>query len=65
MEWWPTALILLGGLVVLGAVLAMRIRRDRSSGTEGPDAWDADEVRDATRRRDDPEIRQWGAGGPG
>ena len=65
MEWWPTALILLGGLVVLGAVLARRIRRDRASGTEGPDAWEADEVRDAQRRRDDPEIRQWGAGGPG
>ena len=64
MEWWPTALILLGGLVVLGAVLAMRIRRDRASGTEGPDAWDADEVRDAQRRRDEPDVREWDRGGP-
>jgi hypothetical protein len=64
MEWWPTALILLGGLVVLGTVLAMRIRRDRSAGTEEPDAWDADEVRDATRRRDEPDVREWDRGGP-
>jgi hypothetical protein len=65
MEWWATALILIGGLVVLGGVLAMRIRRDRSSGTEGPDVWEDDGAREAQRRRDDPEIRQWGAGGPG
>jgi len=65
MEWWWSAVILLGGLVVLGAVLAMRIRRDRSSGTEGPDAFDDPGTRQAERGRDDPEIRQWGAGGPG
>jgi hypothetical protein len=65
MDWLPTALILFGGLVVLGVVLAMRIRRDRAAGTEGPDATETDEMRDAQRRRDDPEIRQWGAGGPG
>ena len=65
MDWLSTALILLGGLVVLGAVLAMRIRRDRGAGTEGSDAWETDDVREAQRRRDDPDIRQWGAGGPG
>ena len=65
MEWWWSAVILLGGLVVLGAVLAMRIRRDRSSGTEGPDAFDDPGTRQAERGRDEPEIRQWGAGGPG
>jgi hypothetical protein len=65
MEWWWTALILLGGLVVLGAVLAMRIRRDRFSGTEGPDVFDDPGTHAAERGRDDPEIRQWGAGGPG
>jgi hypothetical protein len=65
MEWWVSAVILVGGLVVLGVVLAMRIRRDRGAGTEGPDATETDEMRDAQRRRDDPEIRQWGAGGPG
>lgn len=62
MEWWPTALILVGGLIVLGVVLGMRIRRDRSGGTEGPDAWDAGDVREAQRRRDDPDIRDWGHG---
>ncbi|WP_159607121.1 hypothetical protein [Agromyces humi] len=62
MEWWPTALLLLGGLVVLGVVLAMRIRRDRSTGTEGPDVWEPDEVRDAQRRRDEPDVREWDRG---
>lgn len=64
MEWWSAALILMGGLVVLGVVLGMRIRRDRSTGTEGPDAWDDDGVRDARRRRDDPDVREWDRGGP-
>jgi hypothetical protein len=64
MDWLPTALILLGGLVVLGVVLAMRIRRDRRAGTEGPDAVDSDEVREAQRRRDDPDLREWDHGGP-
>jgi hypothetical protein len=64
MEWWPTALILVGGLVVLGVVLGMRIRRDRSAGTEGPDVFEADDVRDARRRRDDPDVREWDRGGP-
>jgi len=59
MEWWWSAVILVGGLVVLGAVLAMRIRRDRSSGTEGPDAFDDFE---AQRRRDDPDLREWDRG---
>ena len=63
MEWLPTALILLGGLVVLGVVLAMRIRRDRAAGTEGPDVFDADDVREAQRRRDDPDVREWDRGG--
>ena len=61
MEWWWSAVILLGGLVVLGAVLAMRIRRDRSSGTEGPDLFDDVESK---RRRDDPDVREWDRGGP-
>lgn len=61
MEWlWLAGLLV--GLVVLGAVLAMRIRRDRSAGTEGPDVWDDAE---AQRRRDDPEVREWDhRGGP-
>ena len=63
MDWFPTALILLGGLVFLGAVLAMRTRRDRGAGTEGR-AWETDDVREAQRRRDDPEVREWDAGGP-
>ena len=62
MDWLPTALILLGGLVVLGVVLAMRIRRDRGAGTEGPDVLDADEVREAQRRRDEPDVREWDRG---
>ena len=65
MEWWWTVLILAGGLIVFGVVLARRIRRDRSAGTEGPDAFDDPGTRAAERGRDDPEIRQWGAGGPG
>ena len=64
MEWWANALILVGALVVLGAVLAMRIRRDRAAGTEGPDAFEADDVREAQRRRDDPDVREWDRGGP-
>jgi hypothetical protein len=64
MDWLPTALILVGGLVVLGAVLAMRIRRDRGAGTEGPDVVDPDDVREAQRRRDDPDVREWDRGGP-
>ena len=63
MEWWWIALLLIGALVVLGLMLAMRIRRDRSTGTEGPDAFESDEVREAQRRRDDPDIREWD--GPG
>ncbi len=59
MEWWGIALMLVAALVVLGVVLAMRNRRNRSAGTEGPDAWESDEVREAQRRRDDPEIREW------
>ena len=65
MDWWWTVLILGGGLIVFGVVLARRIRRDRSSGTEGPDAFDDPGTRAAERGRDEPEIRQWGAGGPG
>lgn len=64
MDWWWTALILVGGLVVLGVVLAMRIRRDRSSGTEGPDLFEDSDVRDAQRRRDEPDVREWDRGGP-
>jgi hypothetical protein len=64
MEWWGIALMLVAALVVLGVVLAMRIRRDRSAGTEGPDAWEPDDVREAQRRRDDPGIREWDRGGP-
>ena len=64
MEWWANALILVGALVVLGVVLAMRIRRDRAAGTEGPDAFEADDVRDAKRGRDDPDVREWDRGGP-
>ena len=60
MDWLWGAGLLVVGLVVLGVVLAMRIRRDRSAGTEGPDLWDDEE---AKRRRDDPQIRDWG--GPG
>ena len=60
MDWWWTVLILGGGLIVFGVVLARRIRRDRSSGTEGPDAFD--DV-DAQRRRDDPDVREWDRGG--
>lgn len=60
MEWLGIALLLGAALVVLGAVLAMRVRRDRSSGTEGPDLRDDAE---AQRRRDDPEIREWDRGG--
>jgi hypothetical protein len=63
MEWWVSAVILVGGLVVLGVVLAGRIRRDRGAGTEGPDVVDPDEVRDAQRRRDDPDLREWDRGG--
>ena len=65
MDWWWTALILVGGLIVLGVVLGMRIRRDRSAGTEGPDVFEDPGTRQAERGRDDPEIRVWGAGGPG
>lgn len=64
MDWWWTALLLLGGLIVLGVVLAMRIRRDRSSGTEGPDVFEDPDVRDAQRRRDEPDVREWDRGGP-
>lgn len=60
MEWLGIALLLGAALVVFGAVLAMRVRRDRSSGTEGPDLWDDTE---AQRRRDDPEVREWDRGG--
>lgn len=63
MEGWWTVILLVAALVVLGAVLAMRIRRDRSAGTEGPDAWESDDVREAERRRDDPDVREWD--GPG
>ncbi|MCP2368132.1 hypothetical protein BCL57_002305 [Agromyces flavus] len=60
MDWLWIAGLLIVGLVVLGVLLAMRIRRDRSAGTEGPDLWDDAE---AQRRRDDPGIREWDRGG--
>jgi hypothetical protein len=56
MDWLWVAGLLVVGLAVFGAVLAMRSRRDRSAGTEGPDLWDDAE---AQRRRDDPEVREW------
>lgn len=59
MEWWVIGIVFVGGLIVLGAALAMRTRRDRGAGTEGPDLWEDDASRDARRRRDDPEIREW------
>jgi hypothetical protein len=63
MEWWGPVVILVGGLGVLGVVLAMRIRRDRGAGTEGPDATETDETRAAQRGRDDPDVREWDRGG--
>ncbi|WP_395243816.1 hypothetical protein ACGGZK_17075 [Agromyces sp. MMS24-K17] len=59
MDWWWSVLILGGGLIVFGVVLARRIRRDRASGTEGPDLFDDVE---APRRRDDPDVREWDRG---
>jgi len=59
-EWWGIAVLLLAALAVLGVVLALRIRRDRSAGTEGPDLWDDEQ---AKRGRDDPEVREWDRGG--
>ena len=60
MEWlWIVGLFVVG-LVVFGVVLAMRMGRDRATGTEGPDLGDD---ADAQRRRDDPEIREWDRGG--
>ncbi|GAA2043433.1 hypothetical protein GCM10009819_32580 [Agromyces tropicus] len=61
MEWMWIVIGILAALVALGLALAVRIRRDRSAGTEGPDLWDDAE---AQRRRDDPEIREWDHGGP-
>ncbi|MGR0321173.1 hypothetical protein [Agromyces sp. ZXT2-3] len=61
MEWVWIAIGILAALAVLGVVLATRIRRDRSAGTEGPDLWDDEETK---RRRDDPELREWNHGGP-
>lgn len=56
MDWLWVAGLLVVGLAVFGAVLAMRARRDRLVGTEGPDLW---EDAEAQRRRDDPEVREW------
>lgn len=60
MEWLWVVGLLVVGLGVFGAVLAMRTRRDRSAGTEGPDLWANAE---AQRRRDDPDVREWDRGG--
>lgn len=60
MDWLWVAGLLVVGLVVFVAVLAMRTRRDRSAGTEGADLW---EDAEAQRRRDDPDVREWDRGG--